>query len=91
MPVIHLRAGHQQPRPDRRLHLDDPVTLAGARGFLLAKGVGGPFIPVDVPGAPRNLVRGLNDRGQLVGSYENTNNGQQTRSGSEPAPQLRSG
>jgi len=71
--------------------LDDPVTLAGARGFLLAKGVGGPFTPVDVPGAPRNLVRGLNDRGQLVGSYENTDNGQQTRSGSEPAHQLRSG
>jgi probable HAF family extracellular repeat protein len=53
--------------------LDDPVTLAGARGFLLAKGVKGPFTPIDVPGAPRNLVRGLNDRGQLVGSYENTN------------------
>jgi hypothetical protein len=71
--------------------LDDPVTLAGARGFLLAKGVGGPFTPVDVPGAPRNLVRGLNDRGQLVGSYENTDNGSRHRSGSEPAHQLRSG
>jgi probable HAF family extracellular repeat protein len=53
--------------------LDDPVTLAGARGFLLAKGVNGPFTPIDVPGAPRNLVLGLNDRGQLVGSYENIN------------------
>jgi probable HAF family extracellular repeat protein len=52
--------------------LDDPVTLAGARGFLLAKGVKGPFTPIDVPGAPRNLVRGLNDRGQLIGSCENT-------------------
>jgi hypothetical protein len=41
--------------------------LAGARGFLLASGVKGPFTPVDVPGAPRNLVYGLNDRGQLVG------------------------
>ena len=71
--------------------LDDPVTLAGARGFLLAKGVGGPFTPVDVPGAPRNLVRGLNDRGQLVGSYENTTTGSRHRSGSEPAHQLRSG
>ena len=49
---------------------DDP--LAGARGFLLAKGVNGPFTPIDVPGAPRNLVFGLNDRGALVGSYENT-------------------
>lgn len=51
--------------------LDDPVTLAGARGFLLGKGVKGPFTPIDVPGAPRNLAYGLNDRGQLVGSYEN--------------------
>ena len=49
-----------------------PRTRSPASGFLLAKGVGGPFTPVDVPGAPRNLVRGLNDRGQLVGSYENT-------------------
>ena len=49
---------------------EDP--LAGARGFLLAKGVKGPFTPIDVPGAPRNLVFGLNDRGQLVGAYENT-------------------
>jgi probable HAF family extracellular repeat protein len=53
--------------------LDDLVTLAGARGFVLAKGVKGPLTPIDVPGAPRNLVRGLNDRNQLVGSYENIN------------------
>jgi probable HAF family extracellular repeat protein len=45
---------------------------SGARGFLLAKGVKGPFTPIDVPGAPRNLVFGLNDRGALVGAYENT-------------------
>ena len=52
--------------------LDDPVTLAGARGSLLAKGVKGPFTPIEVPGAPRNVVEGLNDRGSLVGAYENT-------------------
>ena len=52
--------------------LTDLATLAGARGFLLAKGVKGPFTPIDVPGAPRTLVFGLNDRGQLVGVYENT-------------------
>ena len=46
--------------------------LAGARGFLLAKGVKGPFTSIDVPGAPRNLAFGLNDRGAIVGSYENT-------------------
>jgi probable HAF family extracellular repeat protein len=49
---------------------EDP--LAGARGFLLAKGVKGPFTPIDVPGAPRNLVFGLNDHGAIVGVYENT-------------------
>jgi hypothetical protein len=50
--------------------LTDLATLAGARGFLLARGVTGPFTPVDVPGAPRDAVSGLNDRGQLVGYYE---------------------
>ena len=46
--------------------------LAGARGFLLAKGVKGPFTPIDVLGAPRNLVTGLNDAGMIVGQYDNT-------------------
>ena len=49
---------------------EDP--LAGARGFVLAKGVKGPFTPIDVPGAPRNVVFGLNDRGAIAGAYENT-------------------
>ena len=51
---------------------DETDPLAGARGFVLAKGVKGPYTPVDVPGAPRNLVSGLNDRAQIVGVYENT-------------------
>jgi uncharacterized membrane protein len=50
--------------------LTDLATLAGARGFLLARGVTGPFTTVDVPGASRDAVSGLNDRGQLVGYYE---------------------
>jgi hypothetical protein len=49
--------------------LEEPAQ--GARGFLLAKGVKGPFTPIDVPGAPRSAVSGINDRGQLVGFYEN--------------------
>jgi probable HAF family extracellular repeat protein/YD repeat-containing protein len=53
------------PTPDDR--------LAGARGFLLARGVRGPFTPVDVPGAPRSQAFGLNDAGAIVGSYENPN------------------
>lgn len=50
----------------------DDLDLTGARGFVLARGVGGPLTPIDVPGAPRNLVFGLNDRGAIVGAYENT-------------------
>ena len=46
--------------------------LAGARGFLLAKGTRGPFTPIDVPGAPRTIAYGLNDAGAIVGQYENT-------------------
>ncbi len=49
----------------------EDLDLTGARGFLLAEGAGGPFTPIDVPGAPRNLAFGLNDRGQIVGTYEN--------------------
>lgn len=49
----------------------DILTLAGARGFLLPKGIAGPVVPVEVPGAPRTLALGLNDRGQVVGAYEN--------------------
>jgi probable HAF family extracellular repeat protein len=47
--------------------------LAGARGFLLARGAGGPFTPIQFPGAPQTFAFGLNDRGQLVGAYVNPN------------------
>jgi probable HAF family extracellular repeat protein len=47
------------------------LDLTGARGFLLAKGVKGPFTPISFPGAPRTLASGINDRGQIVGFYEN--------------------
>jgi probable HAF family extracellular repeat protein/YD repeat-containing protein len=49
----------------------DPF-LAGARGFLLARGARGPFTPIDVPGAPRSVAYGLNDADAIVGQYENT-------------------
>jgi hypothetical protein len=40
-------------------------------GFLLAKGSSGPFTPIDFPGAPNTVAFGINDRGQIVGVYEN--------------------
>jgi hypothetical protein len=46
---------------------------ATARGFLLARGVNGPFTPISVPGAPSTLAFGLNDRGQITGTYNNPN------------------
>jgi probable HAF family extracellular repeat protein len=49
----------------------DPVTLAGARGFLLPKGARGPATPISLPGAPRTIATGINDQGQIVGFYEN--------------------
>ena len=45
--------------------------LAGARGFLLARGAGGPFTPIQFPGAPQTFSFGLNDRGQILGAYVN--------------------
>jgi hypothetical protein len=49
------------------------ITDTAARGFLLAKGVNGPFTPIRFPGAPRSVAYDLNDRGQIVGLYENPN------------------
>ena len=40
-------------------------------GFLLARGVEGPFTPIDFPGAPSTVAFDINDRGQIVGVYEN--------------------
>jgi hypothetical protein len=51
--------------------VDDPVTMAGARGFLLAEGARGPATPISFPGAPRTIATGVNDQGQIVGFYEN--------------------
>jgi uncharacterized membrane protein len=40
-------------------------------GFLLARGVEGPFTPIDVSGAPRAIANGINDQGEIIGVYEN--------------------
>ncbi len=42
-----------------------------SHGFLLRRGVGGPFTRVDFPGTPKTVVRGIDDRGRIVGIYGN--------------------
>ena len=50
----------------------DPATET-AHGFLLANGANGPFTPIRFPDAPSTLAFGLNDRGQITGTYNNPN------------------
>jgi hypothetical protein len=40
-------------------------------GFVLRAGPGGPLTRIDVPGAPRTLASGIDDRGRIAGLYEN--------------------
>jgi hypothetical protein len=50
---------------------DDP--FAGARGFVLRRGVDGPFEEDRFRGAPRTIATGIDDRGRIIGIYENPN------------------
>ena len=54
--------------PDQEIH-----------GFLLADGVGGRPITIEFPGSAATFAFGLNDLGQIVGTYTNAN--------ATPAPQ----
>jgi YD repeat-containing protein len=47
----------------------DPAATAG-QGFLLAKGPRGGFTPINFPGAANTVVAGINDRGLIVGGYQ---------------------
>jgi hypothetical protein len=38
---------------------------------LLAKGPSGAFAPINFPGAANTVVAGINDRGLIVGAYQN--------------------
>jgi hypothetical protein len=45
-----------------------------AHGFLLRRGAGGPFTPVDIRGAVVGTnATGINDHDQIVGRYGNPN------------------
>ena len=60
----------------------DDLNQTGARGFLLAAGVDGPFTPINFPGAPKSVALGVSDRGEIVGLHENPD---LTPSSSSPA------
>jgi uncharacterized membrane protein len=51
--------------------LADPIVLLDAHGYL--RDEKGRFTRIDFPCAPRTLAYGINDRGQIVGQYENPN------------------
>jgi hypothetical protein len=55
------------------LSYDASGELTSARGFVLREGVGGPFTPIDYPGALGTLPRGIDDHGRVVGIYSNPN------------------
>ena len=49
---------------------DGTGLTADVHGFVLHR-PGGLFTPIDVTGAPRTLASGIDDRGRIVGAYEN--------------------
>jgi uncharacterized membrane protein len=55
-------------------------------GFLLRSWAGSAMTRIDVPGAPRTAVFGIDDRGRIVGLYENPN--ARTAAQAMPAPLL---
>jgi probable HAF family extracellular repeat protein len=53
------------------LNYDSDGNATSAAGFLLRKGVEGPFTPIDFPGALGTIPRGIDDQGRIVGIYAN--------------------
>jgi uncharacterized membrane protein len=50
--------------------LSDP-TGTESHGFVLRRGVGGPFKRIDFPGTTQTIARGIDDGGRIVGLYGN--------------------
>jgi uncharacterized membrane protein len=46
--------------------LSDPVGTE-SHGFVLRRGVDGPFTRLDFPGTTQTIARGIDDRGRIVG------------------------
>jgi probable HAF family extracellular repeat protein len=51
--------------------IGDPADPSTFRGFLLARGPGGPLTTIRPPDSAASFVGGLNDRGQLCGTADN--------------------
>jgi hypothetical protein len=47
--------------------------LTAFHGFLLDHGAAGPATQIDIPGSPNTSVFGIDDRGRLIGVYDNPN------------------
>jgi hypothetical protein len=87
IPVFVIKKGRytgfDAPGPvgnDNLVKINNRGQIAGAtstgppqrtHGFLLRDGGGGPFTPIDVPGAPGTGATGINDAGTIVGNYTN--------------------
>ena len=57
---------------------------------MLSAGVTGPAIPLDFPGAVQTTALGINDAGQIVGSYVGSGAASSPRrAGAEPAQSRR--
>jgi uncharacterized membrane protein len=50
--------------------LSDPTGTRSA-GFVLRRGINGPFTRVQFPGSPQTIARGIDDHGRIVGLYGN--------------------
>lgn len=84
-PLHQVRRAQGRPR-DRANSIDNLGRIVGSyvdddadatyHGFL--RDARGRFATIDLPGAKATVANRINDRGQIVGSYENTNNGQLT-------------
>ena len=69
----HHPARHQRWRPDRRLHDQgaEPRPLRWCARIPARQGRKRPFTPIDFPGASLTAAGGIDDRGRIVGTYQN--------------------
>jgi uncharacterized membrane protein len=60
--------------------LSDPTGTRSV-GFVLRRGIDGPFTRIRFPGSPQTIARGIDDRGRIVGLYGNPDTAPSTQRG----------